>query len=487
MNALAEKFFHWRFAILLVLGAAIVLRLTGIDQWSVWQDEETSIYFSQRLDRSFAQAFPLFFAALGWLYQWTGISVAAGRVLAGAFGVAGIWLTYVLCRKVADRQVGLVAALLLTVCLGHLFWSQSIRYYACLAAVEVAAMILLVDGFEQRRPFKLVAASVLVVVGMLIHFTAVLMLPVVVGYVMLVHLFRVSDGLYGWKGCLAVLPAMLLGFGVLLPRFMGLLKDGSMGPNPYVQYPSDFLLRYVGFFGIPMFALALAAPLFSRQFGRRTFFIFFSLGVIPMLEILVIGRLKLSITAWYHALVSIYGFAALASMTLVGAYRAGFHKSVVFAGLSSAAYYGAFLGLYYTGMHGDRPRWQEGIAFIQQAAAIDSQSTANVRIYATIPEIVHFYLGVSPGLTKESRIARFIPAERGPDPPERDEWYIVKASHVPPDLADWLASHCLLLARYDAHTVWIDRSVLVYYRPASDQAYRDTIDRIAKVQGTPRR
>src|SRR5690606_17106338 len=158
----------------------------GASEWSLWQDEETSIYFSQRTEKAFPSAFPLFFWILQGVYSITGISVLAGRLLSGAFGVVTIVQTYRVCRKYLTPEVGLIAAALLAMSLGHLFWSQSIRYYTMLAAVEMAALGMLFDGFESRRLWKLVAAGVLINVAMLVHFTAVLLVPVAVGYLLLV-------------------------------------------------------------------------------------------------------------------------------------------------------------------------------------------------------------------------------------------------------------------------------------------------------------
>src|SRR5262245_14876578 len=115
--------------ILVILALAVALRLWKIGDWSLWEDEETSLYFSQNPNKHFPRYFPIFFLTLQELFRQTGISIVAGRLLAAAFGVASIGLTFELGWRFLSRPVGLLAALLLTLCLGHLFWSQSIRYY----------------------------------------------------------------------------------------------------------------------------------------------------------------------------------------------------------------------------------------------------------------------------------------------------------------------------------------------------------------------
>src|SRR5947207_2306009 len=77
-------------AILLVLAAATMLRGFMLTEWSLWEDEETSIFFAQNLDKPFPRAFPVSFFSLNQLYEITGVEVAAGRALFAAIGVLSI-------------------------------------------------------------------------------------------------------------------------------------------------------------------------------------------------------------------------------------------------------------------------------------------------------------------------------------------------------------------------------------------------------------
>ena len=138
-------------AILVVVAVAVVLRAWGASEWSLWEDEETSIYFSQQPDKPFPRFFPLFFLALKGVYQLTGVSVAAGRMLAAAFGIVSIGLVYAMARRLLSREIAVLAALLLTLNLGHLFWSQSIRYFTLLFVLELLSMYWFLEGFERRK------------------------------------------------------------------------------------------------------------------------------------------------------------------------------------------------------------------------------------------------------------------------------------------------------------------------------------------------
>ena len=143
-----------------VLLAATAMRLYGLGEWSLWEDEETTIFFSHHPERGFPTTFPVFFALLGWLYDITGVSVLAGRLLAAAFGVISLALTYLLARRFAGEGVALTAVVLVAVSPGHLFWSQSIRYYSLALCVQLASIWLLLEGTRRLMPLLSIASAV---------------------------------------------------------------------------------------------------------------------------------------------------------------------------------------------------------------------------------------------------------------------------------------------------------------------------------------
>src|SRR5206468_2653892 len=100
-------------AVVGILALALFLRAYKVSEWSLWEDEDTSLHFSQRPDKPFPSFFPIFFYALNGLFRVTGVSVAAGRLLAGGVGVFGVWLLYVFARRWVSREAALLAAFLL--------------------------------------------------------------------------------------------------------------------------------------------------------------------------------------------------------------------------------------------------------------------------------------------------------------------------------------------------------------------------------------
>jgi len=462
MHAIVTKLSRPGWVLLGVLLLAAAIRLGGVATWSLWEDEETSIYFSQRLEKPFAKHFPVFFVALAGLYEATGVSVAAGRVLAGAFGVASIGLTFLMLRRHVSQAAALVAALLLAVCLGHVFWSQSIRYYTLLAAVEVGAIWLFFEGCENRQYGKLVLAGAMMGIAMFVHFTAVLLLPAFVVYLAMAHFAGRLPASYGWKGWLAFGVPVLLGILAFTPGYLALRQGGATGPPPVFQHPVPLLMRIVAYYGVPMAGLAVLSLGLVRRLPQRIWLLWLCVAVVPNLELLTMGMLSLANVTWNHTFIAMFGCASLAGMTVAALYERGTRKTAVSLALAGFAYYGAFLAIYYTVGHGDRARWQEASAFLKDAAPIDPAADDNPAIFAIEPGVVAHYLGCPADQTQDRQLVARTPHQAPKEPTGREAWYLVRVHGTPEVLQVWCQRHCDLQATFEAHTGPIDRSVLVY-------------------------
>ena len=338
---------------------------------------------------------------------------------------------------------------------------------------QMASLWWFYEGLEENRYWKLALSGAAFTCGMYVHFTAVLILPVYVGYLMLVFMLRQQTVAYRWKPIAFFFVLVLLGFALIFPNYLVLKQSGALGPDGghLFQAPLPLLARFVAYYGIPMFGLALLSPLFWKCFSKRAYLLVFSLALIPIMELLVLGVGALAIVCWYHAFASMLGVAALAGVTLVGGYRNGWHRTAIAAAVIGLIYYGGFLFYYYTDMHGDRERWHDAAAFVRQAAGIDAAATENPAIYATVPEVVGFYLGVSPDRERPQGplvlpIETVPPRDLGAEP----AWYLVKASHVTPQYDAWFKKHFEHKAEFPAHTLNVDRTMHVYYWPGTHVA-----------------
>lgn len=132
---------------ILIIG--LLLRLVSLNQ-SLWLDEAINIVASQKysLLGMVTQYAVGDFHPPGWffvLWSWGklfGYSEIALRLPSVIFGVLTIYVTYLIGKKLLSKNLGLTAALLLSINPLHIYYSQDARMYA-LAALAVAVNIFL--------------------------------------------------------------------------------------------------------------------------------------------------------------------------------------------------------------------------------------------------------------------------------------------------------------------------------------------------------
>ncbi|WP_136717594.1 glycosyltransferase family 39 protein [Halorientalis salina] len=139
----------WLYAVLV---AGTALRLYGLGTESYWLDEIASLNYV--LSRSLVEVIvelpfvdrhpPLYYALLdGWI-SLLGTGEAPVRLLSAVFGIAALPVMYALGARLYDRQVGVLAAGLLSVSGLHLQQSQNARMYSLLVLATLASMYWLV-------------------------------------------------------------------------------------------------------------------------------------------------------------------------------------------------------------------------------------------------------------------------------------------------------------------------------------------------------
>lgn len=126
-----------RHKLLLILGLGLTLRLINLNQ-SLWWDEAINIVYALSSDFWwFVTKYPVGdFHPPGWfaiLWVWGhifGFSEISVRLPSVFFGVATVWLTYLLGKELFNRKVGLLASIFLAIAPLHVYYSQEARMYA---------------------------------------------------------------------------------------------------------------------------------------------------------------------------------------------------------------------------------------------------------------------------------------------------------------------------------------------------------------------
>jgi mannosyltransferase len=174
------------FADKLILGFLVmvgaVLRFSFLTRKSFWFDEGVSVEiarldwynFARLLWRREANMSLYYLMLRGWLHL--GHSEFFIRSLSVITAIATIPLLYILGRRMFDRWVGLIAALLLTINAFHIGYSQEARSYTLFVLLSTLSAFYFVRSIHDPSPKNLrihIAVSVLAVYA---HFFAVLLI-----------------------------------------------------------------------------------------------------------------------------------------------------------------------------------------------------------------------------------------------------------------------------------------------------------------------
>ncbi|MHB8973876.1 MAG: hypothetical protein ACYC3X_27170 [Pirellulaceae bacterium] len=457
---------------LAVLSLAALLRAWNLTEWSLWEDEEGTIHHAMNLNGGFPSLFPVFFVILRGVFELTGPTVAAGRIVSATIALGGLVVFYLLLAQFASRKVALLASLFVALNLGHLFWSQSIRYYNLVVLLQLVSVYAFLVGFEQTRPVSLIISNVAFFLALATHFSAVLLIPVYVVYLGLMIWRREQGAGYNLRGYLLFGVPMVTTLGMFAVQILYAQQMLGGWAISSAREPLHVLSTVVAYFGIPLVMLSPLALLFAPQGTqeRRVCWFFVIAAVVLMVELPVITALNVINVAWYYALFAVLAFAAAAAWGLVGLYDRGYRRNAQGIGAVTMAYSAVFLVLYFTVMHGDRPRWGDAVAYLSERAGVEPTAAERMpTIYSSVPGIMAFYLGVDPKETWNQQWAAIVPA----DPPIEllqggtGCWYVLEAKLVSPEQDAWLGRHATLCAAFEARTGPINRTVLVYSSPST--------------------
>lgn len=442
-----------------VFAIAIAVRAWHLQTWGMWEDEEGSLRLSQTPYQGFAGYFPIYFLYLNLQTSFTGISVGASRLFPALMGIASVGLTLFLFRRFCRPEVALIGAGLIALNLGHVFLSQSIRYYTLALVFQVLAISCFLEGHERRRVMTCLCSFGFWILALLTHFSSLLLGPAYLAFLALVLLRRDWRERYGAGRCLmsfTLVSGILMLFTWRMLELRGMIGGWVI---PSQRDPFHVATTVLAYFGVPVLVLAAAAPWASEGLSPRVLSCWLCAGFLPLLELLVIAALNSVNVTWYYALISLVPCALLAGSTLAGLWHRRLRRIATVLGLGTAAYYAAFLTAYHVDWYGDRPRWSEAAEFVQSVRADEPEPDTST-VYSNVPEVIAFYLGADPRDLESYKSVKRLPAS----PPLGTEpiWVVIEANVITPAYRSWLERTCDLLATFPAHTGPVNRSVFVY-------------------------
>jgi len=197
---------------------AVLLRLHGLGSWPLEADEVFSYHRAFDLDR--VNARPLYFFIQRLVLETLPHEALYMRLPAFAFGLAGVWATWALGRRVFGATAGWIAAALVALSPWHIYVSQLARYWSLVYLIAALLYLLLPAAVDRDRRRTYLAVLALVLIGVTAHPTTVFPLA---GFVLGLHLVRASGDVAwrwpsrrAWLALWAPLVAVaLLGIGAL--------------------------------------------------------------------------------------------------------------------------------------------------------------------------------------------------------------------------------------------------------------------------------
>ena len=289
--------------LLAILLLATALRVYKLGSWPVEQDEMYTLRDALRFGEQVNYLRPFYYLLQSLLLEVLPATPLALRLMPFVFGLAGVWLTWELGRRVFGVTGGLVSAFLVTISAWHLYASQFARYWTLVYALAALFYVALLHAVDTDRPRTYLLALATVLVGTLTHPSYVFPL---VGVILAVQLVS-KDGqirwtwpsrnawLYLWGPLTFIAVAgflFLLASGSLtgLRGSRGLLAGLRLVPA-MVQWASPAVVAAAG---VGMLYQLLSSSGTDRRWGAVA-----SLGCAAAVGLLLVASLRKSVFADY--------------------------------------------------------------------------------------------------------------------------------------------------------------------------------------------
>jgi len=145
-------------ALLAILGLALILRFYRLDAQSLWADEGTSVALAPRSliqiarDASHDIHPPLYYFLLHYWVRLFGTSEAAVRSLSAIVGTFLVAATYALGRRLFNPRLGLTAAFIAALSPFQVYYSQETRMYILAALLGTLSFLALLEFLSSSAP-----------------------------------------------------------------------------------------------------------------------------------------------------------------------------------------------------------------------------------------------------------------------------------------------------------------------------------------------
>lgn len=351
-----------RLAAALGLGAWILalLRFLRLGDWGLWIDEAHTLHDAMRLFEGGRFTYPLGYLAVRAAIALRGgaIDEATLRLAPALFGALSIPLCAWALRPGLGRLPANAAAFLMGASSWHLYWSQNARGYSLTLLLAVIGLGLWLRGLIGGRAALLLGGLGVVALSAFAHPSGALLLPGLVLAPLVVVGLRRSDlprPPVAWLLTIALAGALgLSGWGWRVWSVHEALKSGSSTAH---------LIQTCGWYMGPLTLLAAVVGTLLTLRERASAALAVALVCVPAAALAVSASFATVVSAQYVfvLLPMVLGLATWPlSILRRPALRLAWIALLALPALFDSA-------LYFLARHGDRPRWREAYAWVQEA------------------------------------------------------------------------------------------------------------------------
>ncbi len=166
------------FILVVVLGIGFFLRLYNLDKESLWRDEGGSVTAANLKPTKIIKHMmvtkdkhpPLYYLLLHYWIRLFGISEFSIRFLSLIFGILTIFMLYKVADLLFDKGTGILSALLLTLSVFHIKYSQEARMYTMLSFFSALSIYFFIKLLRNKKPANLICYILTTIILMYTHY-----------------------------------------------------------------------------------------------------------------------------------------------------------------------------------------------------------------------------------------------------------------------------------------------------------------------------
>jgi mannosyltransferase len=471
MNFQERPIFHFGLLTGITLLAA-VLRFYKLGQWSFWIDEIFTIDRAlthygniESLFRNippYTNWVPTSVIMTAEVLNRLGVSEWTSRLTSALIGTLSIPVLYFPLKNIFNRQVTLIALLLLAISPWHIEWSQNARFYTSLLLFSSLALFAFYNFIEKGHLVYLIIFYFLLYLATSERLSALFVLPVVICYVLSLMILPLEKpkGLSRKTVFLSFAP--LFGLAVFdLSQYVlngsSILSNMDIFVGQINTSPFRLTLSIIYRTGIPVFVLGIFAGIYTIIKKERAILFVFISALFPILMLLFLSLFMFAVDRYIFQTLFFWLILGALAIDELLSHAAGFAKLIPLGVLMVVLVSGiGEVFLYNQYQNGNRPKWREAYQLVEQKI-----QDGDI-VFSTRPEIGDYYLpdadnrnvlSFDPSLILDSKSA--------------DLYFIIdeNTGFAESEIYPWVQDNCLLIRNLEVFLPGKSLGIDVYHYP----------------------